>query len=33
MPNRSVVVVGGGLSGMVVARELALRGWRSVPLI
>ena len=28
MPNRSVVVVGGGLSGMIVARELALRGWR-----
>jgi uncharacterized protein with NAD-binding domain and iron-sulfur cluster len=28
MPNRSAIVVGGGLSGMVVARELALRGWR-----
>ena len=24
----SVIVVGGGLAGMVVARELALRGWR-----
>jgi len=30
MPNRSVVVVGGGLSGMVVARELALRSWRVI---
>src|SRR6185436_14285100 len=24
----SAIVVGGGLAGMVVARELALRGWR-----
>ncbi|HSK89552.1 MAG TPA: FAD-dependent oxidoreductase, partial [Anaerolineales bacterium] len=24
----SVIIVGGGLAGMVVARELALRGWR-----
>ena len=30
MPNRSAVVVGGGLSGMVVSRELALRGWRVI---
>lgn len=28
MTNPSAVVVGGGLAGMVVARELALRGWR-----
>src|SRR5215208_1606091 len=28
MTNRSAIVVGGGLAGMVVARELALRGWR-----
>jgi hypothetical protein len=28
MTNPSAIIVGGGLSGMVVARELALRGWR-----
>src|SRR5215475_15534347 len=28
MTGPSAVVVGGGLAGMVVARELALRGWR-----
>ncbi len=28
MTNRSIIVIGGGLAGMVVARELALRGWR-----
>jgi len=28
MTNHSVIVVGGGLAGMVVARELALRGWQ-----
>ena len=28
MTNRSAIVVGGGLAGMVVARELALRGWQ-----
>src|SRR5512134_904945 len=28
MTHPSVIVVGGGLAGMVVARELALRGWR-----
>src|SRR5688572_11396834 len=28
MVPRSAVVVGGGLAGMVVSRELALRGWR-----
>jgi len=28
MNNRSAIVVGGGLAGMVVARELAFRGWR-----
>ncbi len=27
---RSAIVVGGGLAGMVVARELALRGWRVI---
>jgi uncharacterized protein with NAD-binding domain and iron-sulfur cluster len=29
MTNRSAIVVGGGLAGMVIARELALRGWRA----
>ena len=29
MANHSVIVVGGGLAGMVVARELALRGWQA----
>jgi uncharacterized protein with NAD-binding domain and iron-sulfur cluster len=28
MTNRSAIVVGGGLAGMVVSRELALRGWK-----
>lgn len=28
MPERSAIVVGGGLAGMVIARELALRRWR-----
>lgn len=28
MANHSVIVVGGGLAGMVIARELALRGWQ-----
>lgn len=28
MNNPSAVVVGGGLAGMVIARELALRNWR-----
>jgi len=28
MTDRSAIVVGGGLAGIVVARELALRGWR-----
>ncbi|HEU0294856.1 MAG TPA: FAD-dependent oxidoreductase [Anaerolineales bacterium] len=28
MTNPSAIIVGGGLSGMVIARELALRGWR-----
>jgi uncharacterized protein with NAD-binding domain and iron-sulfur cluster len=28
MTAPSAIVVGGGLAGMVVARELALRGWR-----
>lgn len=28
MANHSIIVVGGGLAGMVVARELALRGWQ-----
>ena len=30
MTDASAIVVGGGLAGMVVARELALRGWRVV---
>ena len=30
MTNRSAIVVGGGLAGMVVARELSVRGWRVV---
>ena len=30
MTTPSVIVVGGGLAGMVVSRELALRGWRVV---
>jgi uncharacterized protein with NAD-binding domain and iron-sulfur cluster len=30
MTDPSAVVVGGGLAGIVVARELALRGWRVV---
>jgi glycine/D-amino acid oxidase-like deaminating enzyme len=30
MPEHSAIVVGGGLAGMVIARELALRGWRVV---
>ncbi|HLE64484.1 MAG TPA: FAD-dependent oxidoreductase [Pyrinomonadaceae bacterium] len=30
MTNPSAIVVGGGLAGMVVARELALRGWRVI---
>jgi len=30
MNNPSAIVVGGGLSGMVVSRELALRGWRVI---
>jgi protoporphyrinogen oxidase len=30
MTNHSAIVVGGGLAGMVVARELALRGWRVI---
>src|SRR5574342_1298107 len=28
MTTRSAIIVGGGLAGMVVARELALRGWQ-----
>src|SRR5512139_3022927 len=28
MTNRSAIIVGGGLAGMVTARELGLRGWR-----
>ncbi|MEW6405794.1 MAG: FAD-dependent oxidoreductase, partial [Chloroflexota bacterium] len=28
MTSPSAIVVGGGLAGMVVSRELALRGWR-----
>jgi len=30
MTTPSVIVVGGGLAGMVVSRELALRGWRVI---
>ncbi len=30
MTTPSVIVVGGGLSGMVVSRELALRGWKVI---
>src|SRR5215468_6523630 len=30
MPTRSAIVVGGGLAGIVVARELALRRWRVI---
>ena len=30
MPQLTAVVVGGGLAGMVIARELALRRWRVV---
>jgi uncharacterized protein with NAD-binding domain and iron-sulfur cluster len=30
MSHPSAIVVGGGLAGMVVARELALRGWRVI---
>src|SRR4030095_15522484 len=30
MTDRSAIVVGGGLAGMVVARELALRRWRVI---
>jgi phytoene dehydrogenase-like protein len=30
MSTRSAIVVGGGLAGMVVARELALRGWHVI---
>ena len=30
MSNPSAIVVGGGLAGMVVARELALRSWRVI---
>ena len=30
MTDHSAIVVGGGLAGMVVARELALRGWRVI---
>jgi monoamine oxidase len=30
MTERSVIVVGGGLAGMVIARELRLRAWRVV---
>jgi oxygen-dependent protoporphyrinogen oxidase len=32
MPDPSAIVVGGGLAGMVVARELALRHWRVIVL-
>ncbi len=28
MTNRSAIVVGGGLAGMVISRELAMRGWK-----
>ena len=30
MTNPSAIIVGGGLAGMVIARELALRGWRVI---
>jgi uncharacterized protein with NAD-binding domain and iron-sulfur cluster len=30
MTSPSIIVVGGGLAGMVVARELALRRWRVI---
>src|SRR5690349_19366556 len=30
MSTHSAIVAGGGLAGMVVARELALRGWRVI---
>src|SRR6266540_4919159 len=30
MTNRSAIIVGGGLAGIVVSRELVLRGWRVV---
>src|SRR5215510_14631186 len=30
MNNPSAIVVGGGLAGMVVSRELATRGWRVI---
>src|SRR6476620_7399054 len=30
MPQHSAIVVGGGLAGMVIARELALRRWKVV---
>ncbi|HEY6072117.1 MAG TPA: FAD-dependent oxidoreductase [Anaerolineales bacterium] len=30
MTDRSAIVVGGGLAGMVVARELSIRGWRVI---
>ena len=30
MTSPSAIVVGGGLAGMVVARELAVRGWRVI---
>ena len=30
MPDRSAIVVGGGLAGIVIARELACRRWRVI---
>src|SRR5262245_32569762 len=30
MPDRSAIVIGGGLAGIVIARELALRRWRVI---